>query len=110
MNYLALTGQDLQSIESGLGPTYKFQGKAIGTVINVALPYFFAIAGFALTIYIVLAGFTILTSKGDEKAVAAAKAKLTSGVTGFFIVFAAYWIVQIVGNVLGLDKINAIFQ
>lgn len=107
MNYLALTAGELSALSP---PGFRFAGLPLGNIISAALPYFFAIAGFALLIYIVLGGFAILTSKGDEKAVAAAKAKITYGIAGFFIVFTAYWIVQIVGNILGIQIITTIFQ
>lgn len=107
MNYLALTAGELDGLSSNIGLTFA-TGK-IGDVVGATLPYFFGIAGFALAIYIVLAGFALMTSKGDDRLVAAAKAKLTYGITGFLIVFAAYWIVQVVGAILGIEAINLIF-
>jgi hypothetical protein len=107
MNYLALTGADLDAINP---PGFNYAGTGIGPLVTNVAIYIIYFAGFALTIYIVLAGFAILTSKGDEKAVAAAKAKLTYGVTGFLIIFTAYWVVQIVGKILGITIIETIFK
>jgi len=107
MNYLALTGAQLDAINP---PGFLYTGVGIGPVVTTAVVYVLYFAGFALTIYIVLAGFAILTSKGDEKALAGAKAKLTYGIAGFFIVFSAYWVVQIVGRILGITIIQTIFQ
>ena len=107
MNYLSLTGSDLDNISP---PGFIWKGQPIGAIVSAAVPYFFAIAGFALTIYIVLGGYALMTSKGDERAVAAAKSKITYGIIGFFIVFAAYWVVQILGTILGIKPIQTIFK
>jgi hypothetical protein len=107
MNYLALTGADLDAISP---PGFLYKGTGIGPVVTSAVVYVLYFAGFALTIYIVLAGFAILTSRGDDKALAAAKAKLTYGIAGFFIIFTAYWVVQIVGQILGITIIQTIFK
>ncbi len=106
MDYLALTGSDLDNI-SPVG--FAFKGGTIGQVVGAAVPYFFGIAGFALAVFIVLSGYSIMTSKGDERALAAAKAKLTYAITGFIIVFASYWIVRIVGRILNIQRIIDIF-
>jgi hypothetical protein len=50
-----------------------------------------------------------MTSKGDPRAVEAAKSKFTYAIIGFVIVFMAYWIVQILGTILGIQAINSIF-
>ena len=50
-----------------------------------------------------------MTSRGDPKAVAAAKEKITFAVAGFVIIFVSYWIVQIVGQILGIQDILDIF-
>lgn len=107
MKYLALTRAELNGINP---PGFLYTGVGLGPVVTSAVVYVLYFAGFALTIYIVLAGFAILTSRGDEKALAAAKSKLTYGIAGFFIVFSAYWVVQIVGRILGISIIQTIFQ
>jgi hypothetical protein len=108
MNYLAqINASQLDSVSSGI--KLQFARTTLGPVITLALPYVFGIAGFALLIFIVFSGFSLMTSKGDERAVAAAKAKLTYAITGFVIIFLSYWIVQLVGIVLGIQIINTIF-
>lgn len=106
MDYLALTGSDLDNISP---PGFAFKGGTIGQVVGAAVPYVFYLAGFALAVYIVFSGFSLITSKGDERALAAAKAKLTYAITGFLIVFSSYWIVQIIGRILNIQKIIDIF-
>lgn len=106
-NFLALSREDLVQIENTLSPN--FAGRSIGDVVSASIPYVFGFAGFALLIYIVFAGYTLLTSKGDPKAVAAAQANLTTSIIGFIIIFASYFIVQLVGQILGISQIESIF-
>ena len=47
-------------------------------------------------------GFDYLTSLGDPKKAETGKTKITRAITGFIIIFAAYWITQAVAFMLGL--------
>jgi hypothetical protein len=46
---------------------------------------------------------------GDPKGLQEARGKLLNALIGFFIIFAAYWIVQIAGYILGLPDLLIIF-
>ena len=61
-------------------------------------------------IYLILGGFQYMTSRGEPKATEAAKGKITNALIGFLIVFASYWMVQIIGFVLGIDAITNVFK
>lgn len=91
-----------------------FKFTDIGSVIgrgNLGLiQYIFAFAGLALLLVIISAGFTLLTSVGDAKKLEAGKQKLTHGIIGFLIIFAAYWIVQLAGIIFGVSEIQNIFK
>lgn len=88
----------------------RFNGKTVSDFFNMGLVniIFFA-AGVAFIIYFISAGLSMMTSRGDPKALAAAKARVTTALIGFIIVFAAYWIVQVVGLLLGLNGFGGIF-
>jgi len=75
----------------------------IGDIIGALLPYLFTGAGLLLLIYLIIGGLQMMTSGGDPKAVESAKGKITGALIGFVIVFVAYWLVQIVASVLGLQ-------
>lgn len=64
------------------------------------MTYVFAISGLILLFMIVASGYTLLTSAGNPDAIGKAKSRLTAAVTGFLIVFAAFWIYQLVGLLL----------
>ena len=63
-------------------------------------------AGILMFFYLLFGGFKYLTAGGDEKAVQVAKKMLTNAITGMLIVFATYWIVLIVGEVIGITIIE----
>jgi len=81
----------------------------LGDVVFAAIPYVFAAAGFGLLLMIIFAGFSLLTSAGDAKKLEAGKQRLTTAITGFIVIFSAYWVVQILGKVFGLQEIQHIF-
>lgn len=60
-------------------------------------------AGLGLLVYLILGGFKFVTSGGDSKAADSAKAMMTNAVIGLIIVVAVYFIVGIVGKVLGIN-------
>jgi hypothetical protein len=82
----------------------------IAALINVLMRYVFVLSGIALLIVILSAGFTLLTSGGDVKAVEKGKKNLTNGLIGFILIFTAYWLVQLVGIVFGIPEIKDIFK
>jgi len=105
-----LLAQDLEEIQKLANPEFVFTGKNIGDIITNLLPYLFAGAGLLLLLFLLYGGLSLMLSRGDPKAVQAAKDKITGAVVGFVIVFAAYWIVQIVITLLGLQtKVGGTF-
>ena len=68
----------------------------ISAVLNVIIPYIFAIAGIILFIMFLAAGFTLLTSAGNQDKVKKGSAMMTSSLIGFLVIFLAYWIMQII--------------
>ena len=97
-----------QQLEGSIG--LNFAGGNVGTIVGESLKYIFAVAGILLLIYLILGGFQYLTSAGDPKKAQEAQSKITQALIGFVIIFASYWIVQIVAAVLGLDKIGKTFK
>jgi hypothetical protein len=70
--------------------------------ISSFLPTFWVIAGFILFIYMIAGGFMIISSSGDSKKADAGKEALTNAIIGFVIIFASYWIIQIIEVVTGV--------
>jgi len=81
---------------------FNFAYSSLGDIISALLPYIFVLAGLILFAFLIWAGFEFLTSAGDPEKVKAAQSKLTSAIIGFIIIFAAYWIAQILQIIFGV--------
>ncbi len=77
----------------------------IGTLITSLLPNALIGAGVIFFFLMVGAGFSMISSSGkdDAKAAAQAKATITFSVIGFLLVISAYFILQAVGVITGID-------
>lgn len=84
------------------GPLAEDKFPNLASVVTNALQFIFPVAGIFLLIYLVWGGFDYLTSMGDPKKAEGARTKMTHAVIGFVIIFAAYWIVQILDYVFKL--------
>lgn len=67
----------------------------LGGIISAFLPYLLTIAGLILFGMLIMGGFTMLAGAADKESQEKGKKMLTSALTGFFIIFLAYWIAQI---------------
>src|SRR3989338_9613020 len=87
-----------------IGPLNKGDIKfnSLADLINNAKDIMFAVAGILLLAYLIWGGFDYLLSMGDPKKAEMGKTKITQAIIGFFIIFAAYWIVQLVAFMFGL--------
>jgi hypothetical protein len=74
-------------------------------IIARLIPYFFAAAGVLLLIYLLYGGISLMTAAGEPKKVEGAKGIITGALIGFGLVFTAYWLVYIVGRILGLGDV-----
>jgi hypothetical protein len=81
----------------------------LGSIISSLLGYLFPLLSFILIIFIVISGYQWMTSGNQPQKLQAAQRNITWAIVGFIIMFIAYWIVQIVGRVLGLQAIINIF-
>jgi len=98
------------SCESVFGPvrppypeSYKGSSDGLGNLINNITQMVAVAAGILLFAYLLFGGFKYITAGGDEKAVDSAKRMLTNAVVGMIIIAFAYFIVGIIGKVLGIE-------
>ncbi len=90
--------------------TPNLAGLSLGEIISQEIiPLFFPVAGVAMLIYLIYGGYTWMLSSGDPKKVAQAQGIITNAIIGFIIIFASYWIVQLVGELLDIQAIRDIF-
>lgn len=67
----------------------------LGSIVSTFLPYALSLAGLILFGMLVAGGLTMLAGAADKESQEKGKKMLTSSLTGFVIIFLAYWIAQI---------------
>ena len=107
-----MEGFNVSELEKVVGNklNLRFVSGNLGDIVGALLPYLFAGAGILLLLYLLYGGISLMLSGGDPKAIQSAKDKITGALVGFIIVFASYWLVQIVGKILGITAIQDIFK
>lgn len=66
-----------------------------GSAISVLLPYLFIIGGLILLVMLLLGGFEIMTSIGNEEKTKAGFERIKNALTGFLLLFGVFWLAQI---------------
>lgn len=74
-----------------------------GGIITRTLAFLWPLAGLALFFMLVWGGFEILSKANDAKAMEAGKQRITMAILGFVLLFASFWIVQIISWIFGLS-------
>lgn len=113
-SFIAATGGDpglnLQSALI-LNPTNSVSAgsvfSSLASFLNLFLPLSFIIAGIILLFLLIGGGFSIIASGGNAKSMEQGKNAITGAILGFFIIFCAYWVIQIIQVVTGLQIFNS---
>ena len=74
-----------------------------GGILSELLRFIFPIAGIILFIILLFAGIKIMTGAGNSQAVESGKQMIISAAIGFVILFAAYWIAQLLQAIFGIN-------
>lgn len=82
-----------------------------GGIISEILTYAFPIAGVILFVMLIMAGFKMLTGASNSSSTEEGKKMISTAVIGFIILFAAYWIAQLIEiifgiRILGVQQLN----
>lgn len=83
------------------GPVSGIAG--VSDLVSRIIQLLYVVSGVILLALILWAGFEIISGAGtdDRERVGKGKKILTSAILGFLIVIASYWIIQIIGNIIG---------
>lgn len=73
-----------------------------GGIISRLLSFAFPLAGLILFVMLVWGGFEILIQAPSKKAIDAGRQRVTAAIIGFMLLFASYWIWQIVEVIFGI--------
>lgn len=96
----AETLNNLNPINIGSGST---DLSTPGGIISKALKFFvFPIAGLILFMVLILGGFQMLAGANNSKSLEEGKQRITAAIIGFILLFAAYWIAQLLEIILGI--------
>lgn len=68
----------------------------IGSLISSLIPYALILGGIILFIMLIIGGFEILLSVGNQEKTAAGASRIKNALIGFLLLFGIYWLAQIV--------------
>lgn len=74
--------------------------------ISRILPNIFIIAGLILFTYFIAGGFVMIAAGGNPKNMDQGKGMITNAIIGFIVIFASYWIIQIIQIITGIPILN----
>ena len=97
-----------------LGDCLRFQGESatkaytgVGDLINNIVPNIYIAGGLVIFIMIIMGGFTIIANAKDPHKIEEGTKTITSAIIGFIVLFASYWIIQIIQVVTGVQILNS---
>jgi len=96
--------QEYTSWNDALGNT--LGSESLGGIVSAFLPYLLTLAGLILFGMLIAGGFTMLTGAANKESAEKGKKMLTSALLGFFIIFLAYWIAQILQVIFNINLVN----
>lgn len=94
-----------------IGEQFKLNSKGvgsldtIGSLISAILPNVYILAGVILLFLLIGGGIMVIVGAGQEspERVGQGRKAITAAIAGFFVIFASYWIMQIIRIVTGID-------
>ena len=78
----------------------------LGEIISFLLPYLLTIAGLVLFAMLVAGAFTLLAGATNKENQEKGKKMVTSALTGFFVIFLAFWIAQILQVIFKINIVS----
>ena len=80
----------------------------VGGIVSGAISLVLILVALVFFFILVIGGLKWITSGGDEKKVATARAQITNALIGLVIVFAAWAIMKLIGTVFGIDIVGTL--
>jgi hypothetical protein len=79
-----------------------------GALISIILRNVYMVAGLLVLALLIFGGISIILGAGggDPKKAGQGQKAATAAVIGFLIIFASYWIIQIIEVLTGIDVLN----
>jgi len=93
----------LNPLKTAGNPEVGAQLSTPGGIVSRLLQFLFPLSGLVLFVMIIWGGFEILTkSSQGTKAIEAGRNRITAAIIGFLLLFATYWIAQIIEVIFGI--------
>jgi len=96
---------DYKTLNNALGNS-KLGNSDVGGILSSLLPTTLTLAGLILFGMLVAGGFTMLVGAADKESQEKGKKQVTSALTGFVIIFLAYWIAQILQVIFKINIVS----
>lgn len=90
-------------ITGGDGTFKSLEGLTVNRMVSGAISLVLIVVSLVFFFILVLGGLRWITSGGDEKAVAAARAQITHALIGLAIIFAAWAIINLIATLFGVN-------
>ncbi len=103
MNLLAQV--DIGQSFFGQKGSFLSQTTDVGKLVSIFVSNAIVIAGVILLFFMIIGGIGLISGAGknDPEKMAKSRQAIMTALIGFVIVFAAYWIVQLIGKLTGLE-------
>lgn len=89
------------------GSTATSEYSSTSDLINNILPNVYIAGGLVIFFMIVFGGFTIIAGAGNPDKIKDGTKTITSAIMGLLVLFASYWIIQIIQLVTGASILNS---
>lgn len=81
---------------------------SVSVLVNILLKNALTIAGLICLVLLILGGFSFIVSAGgDAKTKEKGKNTITGALTGLVLILAAYWIIQIIQIITGVNILKS---
>ena len=80
----------------------------LGNLVSIILSNALLLAGLLMVVFLIVGGIGVISGAGNDNPEKAGQGRqaVTFGLIGFLVVFAAYWIIQIIEQVTGVNIFN----
>ncbi|MEI6690690.1 MAG: hypothetical protein WCL07_02995 [bacterium] len=89
------------------GSAVSTQYSSLNVLFNSILPNVYIAAGLVIFFMILLGGFTIVSSANDTHKIQEGQKIITSAIIGLVVVFASFWIIQLIQVLTGIQITNS---
>lgn len=105
MVYAVNIGEQFKFGERGIEQVFPTLGKLISTL----LPNLYILAGVIFLILLIFGGLSLIMAAGGGDAQKAEQGKkaVTAAIVGFLIIFASWWIIQLIETITGIKILGS---